>query len=194
MSCILILRCLIQVLGESLCLTTNYLGIEEKVGVVNSKLESVEVESSKLRKDLIEAMDEVNRAKEKIKELNEALKVEKMLEVQKDEEVQAALLRTSAEQEKVVDQFMKSEHFFDLKFIQYFKGFELLRRWTMKHHSLVVDFSNLNFEKIDTKILTDKAKELEETDTAAAIGGVDVIEVRSSNLDKKDGVVTPAAE
>ena len=128
MSCILILRCLIQVLGESLCLTTNYLGIEEKVGVVNSKLESVEVESSKLRKDLIEAMDEVNRAKEKIKELNEALKVEKMLVVQKDEEVQAALLRTSAEQEKVVDQFMKSEHFFDLKFIQYFKGFELLRR------------------------------------------------------------------
>ena len=194
MSCILILRCLIQVLGESLCLTTNYLGIEEKVGVVNSKLESVEVESSKLRKDLIEAMDEVNRAKEKIKELNEALKVEKMLVVQKDEEVQAALLRTSAEQEKVVDQFMKSEHFFDLKFIQYFKGFELLRRWTMKHHSLVVDFSNLNFEKIDTKILTDKAKELEEKDTAAAIGGVDVIEVRSSNLDKKDGVVTPAAE
>ena len=194
MSCILILRCLIQVLGESLCLTTNYLGIEEKVGVVNSKLESVEVESSKLRKDLIEAMDEVNRAKEKIKELNEALKVEKMLVVQKDEEVQAALLRTSAEQEKVVDQFMKSEHFFDLKFIQYFKGFELLRRWMMKHHSLVVDFSNLNFEKIDTKILTDKAKELEETDTAAAIGGVDVIEVRSSNLDKKDGVVTPAAE
>ena len=194
MSCILILRCLIQVLGESLCLTTNYLGIEEKVGVVNSKLESVEVESSKLRKDLIEAMDEVNRAKEKIKELNEALKVEKMLVVQKDEEVQAALLRTSAEQEKVVDQFMKSEHFFDLKFIQYFKGFELLRRWTMKHHSLVVDFSNLNIEKIDTKILTDKAKELEETDTAAAIGGVDVIEVRSSNLDKKDGVVTPAAE
>ena len=194
MSCILILRCLIQVLGESLCLTTNYLGIEEKVGVVNSKLESVEVESSKLRKDLIEAMDEVNRAKEKIKELNEALKVEKMLVVQKDEEVQATLLRTSAKQEKVVDQFMKSEHFFDLQFIQYFKGFELLRRWTMKHHSLVVDFSNLNFEKIDTKILTDKAKELEETDTAAAIGGVDVIEVRSSNLDKKDGVVTPAAE
>ena len=194
MSCILILRCLIQVLGESLCLTTNYLGIEEKVGVVNSKLESIEAESLKLRKDLIEAMDEVNRAKEKIKELNEALKVEKMLVVQKDEEVQATLLRTSAKQEKVVDQFMKSEHFFDLQFIQYFKGFELLRRWTMKHHGLVVDFSNLNFEKIDTEILVYEVQELEETDAAAAVGGVDVIEVRSSNLDKKDGVVTPAAE
>ena len=114
MSCILILECLVQVLGESLCLTTDYLGIEERVVVVNSKLETIEVESLKLRKDLIKAMDEVNRAKEKIKELNEALKVEKMLIVQKDEEVQAALLRTSAEWEKVVDQFIKFEQFSNL--------------------------------------------------------------------------------
>ena len=32
----------------------------------------------------------------------------------------------------------------------------------MKHHSLVVDFSNLDFEKIDTEILADEAKEQEE--------------------------------
>ena len=64
----------------------------------------------------------------------------------------------------------------------------------MKHHGLVVDFSNLNFEKIDTEILVYEVQKLEETDAAAAVGEVDVIEVRSSNLDKKDGVVTPAAE
>ena len=29
----------------------------------------------------------------------------------------------------------------------------------MKHHNLVVDFSNLDFEKIDTEILIDEAKE-----------------------------------
>lgn len=91
MICILIWESLVQVLGESLRLATDYLIIKEKVVVVNSKLESIEVESSELRKDLIEAMDKVNKAKEKIKELNEALKVEKMLVVQKDEEVQAAL-------------------------------------------------------------------------------------------------------
>ena len=118
-------------------------------------------------------MDKVNRAKEKIKELNEALKVEKMLVIQIDEEVQAALLRTSVEWEKVVDQFMKSEQFSDLQFIQYFKGFELLCRWMMKHHCLAVDFSNLNFKKIDTEILDNEAKELEETDATAAVGGVD---------------------
>jgi len=49
--------------------------------VANSKLESVEAENSKLRKDLIAAMDETNKANEKIKELNKALRVEKMLVV-----------------------------------------------------------------------------------------------------------------
>ena len=34
----------------------------------------------------------------------------------------------------------------------------------MKHHSLVVDFSGLDFEKIDTEILEDEAKEQEETE------------------------------
>lgn len=100
---------LVKVLGASLRLTTDYLGIKERVVVVNSKLESAEAESSNRRKDLIEAMVEVNKVKEKIKELNEALKVEKMLIIQKDEDVQVALLRTSAEREKVVDQFIKSE-------------------------------------------------------------------------------------
>nr|POE76879.1 hypothetical protein CFP56_26277 [Quercus suber] len=49
----------------------------------------------------------------------------------------------------------------------YFKGFELLCRWIIKHHSLAVDFSSLDFEKIDTEILTGKAKELEETEVDA---------------------------
>ena len=119
--------------------------------VAKSNLESVEAKISKLRKDLISAMDETNKANEKKKrELIKALCVEKALVVQKDEEIQVALLRTDAKKDKVIQKFMQSEQFFDLQFIQYFKGFELLRRWTMKHHSLVVDFSNLDFEKIGT--------------------------------------------
>ena len=66
---------------------TNYLSNEEKVVVANSKVESVKAESSKLRKDLIEAMDQATKSKEKVKELSEALKVEKMLITQKDEEI-----------------------------------------------------------------------------------------------------------
>ena len=127
--------------------------------VANSKLKSVEDESSKLRKDLIEAMDKTDKAKEKIKELSKELKVEKMLVIQKDKEIQVVLLRTDAEREKVVQQFMKSKHFSDLQFIQYFKGFELLCKWMMNHHNQVMDFSNLNFEAIDNKVLANEAKE-----------------------------------
>ena len=59
----------------------------------------------------------------------------------------------------MIDQFLKSERFLDLQFIQYYKGFELLCRWTMKHHSQALDFSNLDFKAIDTKVLVDEAKE-----------------------------------
>ena len=159
-----------QVFGESLCLTTDYLSTEEKVVAANSKVESVEAESSRLSKDLIEAMDEPTKEKGKIKELNEALKVEKLLVAQKDDEIQATLLQTNEEREKAIDQFLKSECFFDLQFIQYYKGFELLRRWMMKHHSQAVDFSNLDFEAIDTKVLVNEAKEQGEA-TTTAVGG-----------------------
>ena len=55
--------------------------------VANSKVDFVEAESSRLRKDLIEAMDQSTKAKEKAKEMKEALKVEKKLVIQKDKEV-----------------------------------------------------------------------------------------------------------
>ena len=94
--------------------------------VANSELEYVEAESLKLRKDLIVAMDETKKANEKIRELTKALRVEKVLVVQKDEEIQVANLRTDMEKDKIVQKFMQLEQFSDLQFIQYFKSFELL--------------------------------------------------------------------
>ena len=129
--------------------------------VANSKVDFVEAESSRLRNDLIEAMDQSTKAKEKVKELKEELKVEKKLVIQKDEEVQAALLRTDKEHEKVIFRFLESDRFSDMQFEQYFKGFELPRQWMMKHYSQVADFANLDFEAIDTEILADKANKRE---------------------------------
>ena len=85
--------------------------------VANSKVESVEAEILRLWKDLIEAIDKATKAKGKVKELNEVLKVEKLLIAKKDDEIQAALLRTNEEREKVIDQFLKTERFADLQFI-----------------------------------------------------------------------------
>ena len=49
-----------------------------------------------------------------MKELKAALKIEKKIVIQKDEEVQAALLRTDEEREKVIAKFLKSDHFSDM--------------------------------------------------------------------------------
>ena len=85
--------------------------------MANSKVESLEAKSSKLRKDLIETMDQVMKAKEKVKELKDVLKVEKRLVIQKDEEVQAALLKTDEEHEKVIAKFLEFDHFSNLQFV-----------------------------------------------------------------------------
>ena len=82
--------------------------------VANSELEYVEAESLKLRKDLIVAMDETKKANEKIRELTKALRVEKVLVVQKDGEIQVANLRIDAKKDKVVQKFMQLEQFSDL--------------------------------------------------------------------------------
>ncbi|KAL0015227.1 hypothetical protein SO802_002296 [Lithocarpus litseifolius] len=153
------------VLGESLHLTTNYLSNEEKVVVANSKVDSVKAESSRLRKDLIEAMDQLTKAKEK-----------------KDKEVQAAFLRTDEEREKVITRLLKSDRFSDLQFEQYFKDFELLRHWMMKHHSHVADFVNLDFEAIDTEILADEVNEKKGETTA-----------KTTEVFEEEGTVTGGA-
>ena len=62
----------------------------------------------------------------------------------------------------------------------------------MKHHSLVVDFSNLDFEKIDTEILVDEVKEQEEAD-ANVVGGKDAAVTGGTNLGRGDEAVSPSA-
>ena len=53
--------------------------------MANSKVEVLEAEASRLRKDLIAAMDVNNTSKEQIKSLTEQLESEKLLVKQKDE-------------------------------------------------------------------------------------------------------------
>ena len=86
------------------------------------------------------------------------------------------------EREKVISKFLESDCFSNMQFEQYFKGFELLYRWMMKHYSHVANFVNLDFEAIDTEILANEANEKEGETIAeatevvegegAAIGGV----------------------
>ena len=132
-------------------------------------------------------MNQSTKAKKRVKELKEALKVEKKLIIQKDEEVQSTLLKTDEEYEKVIAKFVESDRFSNIQFEQYFKGFELLRRWMIKHHSHVANFANLDFEAIDIEILVDEANE-KEGETIA--GAIDIVEREGADV----GGVTDEAQ
>ena len=156
---------------------TDYLSVEEKVVVTQSKAESVEAKNSRLRKDLVEAMDQAMKSKEKVDKLKKALKVKKKLVAQKEDELQAAFLRAAKAKDEVIAQFQESEHYSNLLFQQYFKGFELLLRWMLKHQVEAIDFSFLDFETVDTEMIADEAKEEESRATEGVASVLADIEV-----------------
>lgn len=84
-------------LGESLRITIEYLRNEEKVVVANSKVNVLEVEASKLRKDPIIVMDGTTTVKERLKVMSDELIVEKALMKQKDDQNQVFLLKVDEE-------------------------------------------------------------------------------------------------
>ena len=63
-------------LGESLHLTSEYLASEAKVESARFHVTTLEAKNSKLKKELIVAMNDANLAKEKHKTLTEELRVE----------------------------------------------------------------------------------------------------------------------
>ena len=87
----------------------------------------MEVKLSKLKKDLILAMDEANTAKEKAKVLSDDLKAEKQLTLEKDEQLQAAREWVKTIVVKSIKAFQQTDKYNTVLFSWYYKGFELLR-------------------------------------------------------------------
>ena len=131
-------------------ITTQYLANEEKAVVANSKVEALETEASGLRNDLGAAMDALNNSKETTKVLTEQLESEKKMVKQKDD------LLANASQRMKIAVAKATEEYNTILFQWYFKGFELLRRYMIKHGS-GVDLENLDFEAIDKEMEEDEA-------------------------------------
>ena len=70
-----------------------------------SKVEVLEAKNSKLRKDLISAMDEASTVKEKAKVLSDDLRAERQLTLKKDEQLQATKERVKTIATKSVEAF-----------------------------------------------------------------------------------------
>ena len=159
-------------------ITTQYLANEEKTVLAKSKVEELETEASGLRNDLGAAMDALNASKETTKVLTEQLESEKKMVKQKDDLLVNAGQLMKIVVAKAVTAFQTTEEYNTILF-QYFKGFELLRRYMIKHGS-GVDLENLDFEAVDKEMEEDEAAQAS-AQTAASTG------VEPSQADKDDG-------
>ena len=153
-------------LGESLHITSEYLASEAKVESARSHALSLEAENSKLRKELIAAMDDANQAKEKLRTLTDELRVERELTKEKDEQIAAARERAKGLAAKAVEGFQQTDKYNTVLFNWYFKGFELLRRYFIKHPS-GVDLEKLDLEEVDKEMAADETAQSSAAETDA---------------------------
>ena len=143
-------------LGESLHITSEYLTQEAKVASLTSKMEAMEAETSKLKQSLIDSMGEVNTLKEKVKALSDDLRAEHQLTLEKDEQLLSVKESLKTIAARSVEAFQTTNEYNSVLFNWYIKGFELLRRYLVKHPS-GVDIGKLDLEEVDQEMAADEA-------------------------------------
>ena len=153
-------------LGESLHITLEYLASEAKVESAQSHASSLEAKNSKLKKELIATMNDANLAKEKLRTLTDELRVKQELTKEKGEQLAAARERAKRLAAKAVEGFQQTEEYNTVLFSWYFKGFELLRRYFIKHPS-GVDLEKLDLEDVDKEMAVNEAAQSSAAETDA---------------------------
>ena len=123
---------------------------------LTSRMEALEKENSTLKKDLIQSMDESATLKEKVKALNSDLRVERQLNLEKDDQLQAAKEKLKTIAARSVEAFQQTEEYSTVLFSWYFKGFKLLHRYLVKY-LIGVDLPNLDLEVVDQVMAADEA-------------------------------------
>ena len=138
-------------------ITSQYLASEEKVVMATTKVEALEAQALGLRKDLIVRWTTAIRPKKKIKTLTEQLNAEKQLVKQRDEQLAGAnqKMKNVVAVAKAIHAFQLTKEYNAILFCWYFKGFELQRRYLIKH-GLETDLEDSDFEAIDKEIEVDE--------------------------------------
>nr|XP_023877929.1 uncharacterized protein LOC111990387 [Quercus suber] len=109
-----------------------------------------------LKKKLIDSMNEANTLKEKAKTLSDDLRAERQLILEKDEQLLGAKEKLKIIAAKAVEAFQQTDEYNTVLFSWYLKGFELLRRYLVKHPT-GVDLENLDLEEVDKEMAVDEA-------------------------------------
>ena len=92
-------------------------------------MEALEKENSDLRTNLITSMDEATTLKEKVKVLEDDLRVERGLTHEKDKQLLAAKEKLMTIAARSMEAFQTTDEYNTVLFSWYFKGFELLQRY-----------------------------------------------------------------
>ena len=111
-------------------------------------------------------MNNANLAKEKLKTLTEELRVEWEFTKEKDKQLAAAREKIKGIAAKAVEGFQQTEEYNTILFSWYFMGFELLRRYFIRHPS-GVDLEKLDLEEVDKEMVADEAAQSSATETDA---------------------------
>ena len=98
-------------LGESLHITSEYFTQEAKVASLTSRMEALEKENSELKKNLIVSMDEATSLKVKVKTLDDDLRVERKLTLEKDEQLLTAKERLKTIAARLVEAFQTTDEY-----------------------------------------------------------------------------------
>ena len=103
-------------------------------------------------------MNEANTIKEKAKALGDGLRVERQLTLEKDEQLQATKEKLKTITAKAVEAFQQTEKYNTVLFSWYYKGFELLCLYLVKHPS-GVNLENMDMEVVDQELAVDDASQ-----------------------------------
>ena len=123
---------------------------------LTSKMEAMEAETSKLKQSLIESIGEANTLKVKVKALSDDLRAERQLTLEKDEQLLGVRESLKTIAARSVEAFQTTDEYNSMLFSRYFKDFELLRRYLVKHPS-GVDMAKLDLEEVDQEMAADEA-------------------------------------
>ena len=151
---------------ESLHITSEYLASEAKFESARSHASSLGAKNSKLKKELIATMNDANLAKEKLRTLTHELRVERELTKKKDEQLAAARERAKRLTAKAIEGFQQTKEYNTVLFSWYFKEFELLRRYFIKHPS-GVDLVKLDQVEVDKEMAADEVAQSSAVETDA---------------------------
>ena len=133
---------------------------------LSSKMEAMEAETSTLKQNLIDSMGEATTLKEKVKALSDDLRAEHQLTLEKDEQLLGVKESLKTIAARSIEAFQMTDEYNTVLFSWYFKGFELLRRYLVKHPS-GVDLGKLDLEKVDQEMATNEVAQSSAIETDA---------------------------